>query len=121
MAQNSAKKLPQNILQADLEVFAGLKTIEGYKPANPLYEIAAIQTVKDEMEALQLRRFQLETEIDTVRDLTNKKENEMHERAIGATTSVEAQFGRDSNELQAVGKKKVSDYKKHKAKKPVPK
>ncbi len=121
MAQKAVKKLPQNILQSDLEVFAGLKTVENYRSVNPLYEVAALQIVKDEMEELQTRRFRLETELDTVRDLTNKKENEFHERTIGATTSVEAQFGRDSNELQAVGKKKLSDYKKHIAKKVAPK
>jgi hypothetical protein len=121
MAQKAVKKLPQNILQSDLEVFAGLKTVENYQSVNPLYEVAAIQIVKDEMEELQARLFRIETELSTVRDLTNKKENEFHERTIGAKTSVEAQFGRDSNELQAVGKKKVSEYKKHTIKKVIPK
>ncbi len=121
MAQKAVKKLAQNILQADLDAFTGLQTIAGYKPANSMYEVPALQTVKDEMDALQKQRLQLETQLATVRDLANKKENDFHELMIGAATSVEAQFGRDSNELQAVGRKKVSEFKRRKAKKPEPK
>lgn len=121
MTTNPNRKLSQNILQADLDAFAGLKTISGYRSTNPLYEVEAVQLVKTQMEELQTRLFQLETEVETVRDLTKKKENEFHDRIIGVSTAVETQFGRDSNELQAIGKKKLSEYKRRKAKKPEPK
>jgi hypothetical protein len=121
MAQNSNRKLPQDILLADLDAFTGLKTVSSYKPSNDNYKVENIQIVKDEMDNLQTQRLQLETQLAAVRDLANKKENEFHALIIGATTSVEAQFGRDSNELQAVGRKKLSEYKKRKAKKPEPK
>jgi hypothetical protein len=121
MAQNSNRKLPQEVLLADLDTFTGLKTVGGYKPSNENYRVENIQIVKDAMENLQTEQLQLETQLATVRNLANKKENEFHELMIGAATSVEAQFGRDSNELQAVGRKKLSDYKKRKAKKTEPK
>lgn len=115
MATN--RKLSNDILSDDANSFAGLKTITNYKPSNPLYTVEAIETVEEEMKQLQMQYVQLSTQVATVYDNMLKKEWEFHERTIGAKTSVAAQYGRDSDEVQIVGKKKISDYKKRGAQK----
>jgi hypothetical protein len=44
-------------------------------------------------------------------------ERDFHNAILGAKDQVKAQFGKDSNELQALGLKKASEYKRPSPKK----
>jgi hypothetical protein len=60
----------------------------------------------------------VEAELDTARDEATAAEWAFHNAMLGGKDQVKAQFGVDSNELQAVGLKKKSEYKSPKSKAP---
>ena len=111
MADKKTKPLSPKILQDDLDAFAALKNIVGYKPADPQYEIANGETAKSTMQNDEDTSAQAEAAADAARD--NKVDSQwgFHEFILGAKRQVVAQFGDSSNEKQAMGLKKKSEYK----------
>ena len=63
------------------------------------------------MEAKQAAETQAEAAFDAARDTATAAEWDYHNNILGATLQVAAQYGKDSNEYQAIGKKKTSEYK----------
>lgn len=111
MAKNETRKLKPSVLTKDLTDFAALKQITGYAPANAAYQITAIDADKTAMEAAADAMAQAEAALKTKRDEYVAATWKFHNSVDGGRTSVESQFGKDSNEVQAVGRKKTSEYK----------
>lgn len=111
MAKNETKRLRPAQVQTNKDSFAALKNIADYAPANPAYTIAKIQTSETGLN----NKAQLESQINAAaaaaRDDSVASEWEHHNLMLGARDQVVAQYGRDSNEAQAVGLKKKSEYK----------
>lgn len=118
MAKNQTVKLRPDVLAKDLEDFAALKDIPTYAPPNPAFTVAAIQANVDAMNAKAEQLAQVEALGKTVRDELVALQWTVHNSVDGGRDSVEAQYGNDSNELQAVGRKKKSEYKNRKPKPP---
>lgn len=114
------KRLPSTVLQADLDSFAALQAISTYNPMNNDYKLDSITDIKDQMEESQTTETQALAAANSARDNATAKEWEFHERMLGAKDQVKAQFGVNSNELQAIGLKKKSDYKTGRRKTPAP-
>lgn len=112
MAKNQTKPLPQATLEEDSAAIAACKKITGYTPANEL----CIQTALDAAETAvinnQVAYTQAKTAFETARDNLVGSEWARHNLVLNMRTQVKAQFGDDSNELQAVGLKKKSEYQK---------
>ena len=53
MADANTRPLSPGQLQADLDAFAALKNISGYKPANPAYEVANGDAAQTTMSAAE--------------------------------------------------------------------
>lgn len=111
MAKNQTNRLKPSILQADKDSFASLQANDRYAPANPKYAKDAITTVHGEMNTSQTTETQTAAAAAAARDNATAKEWEFHNLMLGAKDQVLAQFGRDSNEAQAIGLKKKSEYK----------
>jgi hypothetical protein len=111
MARNQSVRLNAANLEADRTSFAALQAVAGYAPANPAYAIAAITAAQNELTAAQQAEAQAAAALATARDETVAKEWAFHNLVLGAKDQVKAQFGRDSSEVQAVGLKRVSEYK----------
>jgi hypothetical protein len=60
----------------------------------------------------QLAEILAQQALATARDIACAAEWALHNAVLGARTQVRAQFGDDSNEVQAVGLKKASDRKR---------
>lgn len=105
------KRLPSTVLQADLDSFAALQAINTYNPINSNYNLESITEIKDQMEESHTIETQALAAANSARDNATAREWEFHERMLGAKDQVKAQFGVNSNELQAIGLKKKSDYK----------
>lgn len=110
MADNPTRRIPPTTLQADIESFAALQAIANYAPANAAYAVAAIVAAKQNMEAKQTAETQASAAYDAARDTAADTEWEFHKLITGAKTQVEAQFGPNSDEIQALGRKKKSEY-----------
>lgn len=111
MAKNQTRRMAPSILQADKDAFNALKVINSYAPANPAYAVAAIEASRAVMEAKQAAETQAEAAFDAARDAATAAEWDYHNNILGATMQVAAQYGKDSDEYHALGKKKTSEYK----------
>jgi hypothetical protein len=120
MAKNETVRIRPSVLQQDRDAFSALKGITGYTPANANFSVASITTVQGTLVAKREIEAQKEGEFDAARDVAVAAEWAFHNAILGAKDQVIAQFGDDSNELQALGLKKKSEFKSPspKAKKP---
>ncbi len=111
MAKNETRRLTPSVLQPDRDALSALQVMSGYKPANSDFTVAKIEASRQAMEAAQAAEVQAQAALDAARDAATKAEWDYHNNMLGAATQVAAQFGKDSNEYQSLGKKKTSEYK----------
>jgi hypothetical protein len=109
MANNQTRRVPPAILKADTDAFAALQAITNYSPANAVYAIPEITTLRQNMENARVAEAQAAAALAAARDVAVAREWDFHNAMLGVKTQVEAQFGPDSNELQSVGRKKKSE------------
>jgi hypothetical protein len=105
-------RLSPTVVQKDRDNLTLLKTFAGYQPANPAYSIALVEAKQAELDAAYAEELRKETEVATARDLTAAKEREYHALLIGVSEQVAAQYGKSSDEYQALGYKKKTEYKR---------
>lgn len=111
MAKNETRRLNPAQIQTNKTDFAALKNIATYAPVNPAYTLEKITTSNTELDASGETESQANAAAAAARDDRVAKEWEHHNLMLGARDQIVAQFGRDSNEAQAVGLKKKSEYK----------
>lgn len=116
MAKDQTKRLQPSILKADREAFDALKAITDYAPANPAYTVARIETSRTTMQEKQAEEAQAKAALDGARDRATAAEWEYHNNMLGATAQVAAQYDKNSDEYQSLGKKKPTEYKAPKRK-----
>jgi hypothetical protein len=110
MADESKRPRPAQISE-DETSFEALKAISNYAPANAAYTVAAIEQAHAEMLAAQGEEARADAAQKTARDTAAEKERKFHDLVGGSKDQVTAQYGRNSNEVQALGRKKSSEYK----------
>ena len=116
----SKRRLPPKERQKDLDAYAALDAIGDYTPANPAYAKVKAKAAKDAMQGLQTTELQSKAKYEGDRDNAVDGEWAFHEMMLGVDTQVIAQYGKDSNEVQSLGLKKKSEYKKGGKKTPKP-
>lgn len=120
MADKKTKQLSPKILQEDLDAYAGMEGVAGYKPSNASFASAVGQTIKQTMEGSQSKEVQDKAVADASRDKKVADEWEFHDFIRNMRIQMKAQFGENSDEVSAVGLKKKSEYKSPKPKKKTP-
>lgn len=111
MPKDRSRRLKPSILDADRESLTALANIPSYNPANPAYSAAALNTLQTEMVSTQATETQAVAAAAVARDAATAKEWAFHEAIIAMKDQVVAQFGRDSDQAQTVGRKKESERK----------
>lgn len=111
MAKVESRRIAPNVIEGDRNSLAALQAITTYKPANPAFSTEALTTALSALNNAQRAEAQALAAAATARDTAAKSEWEFHNLVLGMRDQVTAQFGRDSNEIQAVGLKKTSEYK----------
>jgi hypothetical protein len=111
MARNQSKRLPSGKIVADESGFAALQAITGYTPINPAYKLDAVKAAHAELENLRRAEAQAQAAMAAARESAVAKEWEFHNLMLGVKEQVIAQFGKDSDEVQALGLKRKSQYK----------
>jgi hypothetical protein len=111
MAKDESKRLTPSVLEADKTAFAALQAITNYAPANPAYTSAAVAAAHAELLAAQAAEAQMSAAAAAARDDTVAKEWNFHNLMLGVKDQATAQFGRNSNQVQSLGRKKPSEYK----------
>jgi len=112
MALDHSKPLKPSIIAADRESVAAVQGITDYAPANSDYTIQSLLAAQTEMDAKATTAAQAEAAYRTARDEATAATHRYHNKVIGMRDSVGAQYGKDSNQFQSVGRKKTTDYRK---------
>jgi hypothetical protein len=110
MAKDETRRIKPATLASDEESHAALKTITDYDPANPAYATSALDAARTAMDAAQVRETQALAAAATARDEAVAAEWSYHNLTLGMKDQVIAQYGRNSNEAQMVGRKKPSEF-----------
>ena len=111
MAKDQSRRLKPSILQADESGYSALRTIKSYTSINPTFSLDAITGARTTM--ADRRKIEAEAHVAaaTARVAAVEAEWDFHNLMLGVKAQVIAQFGLDSDELAALGRKKKSDYK----------
>ena len=112
MAVNQSRRLRAEELDADHEAVVAVQSMTSYKPLNPAYSAGMLMELNAARDAAQRAEIQALQALATARDIACAAEWSLHNAVLGARTQVRAQYGDDSNELQAMGLKKRSDRKR---------
>lgn len=112
MAKNETSPLPARKLTEDQEIYGAVKGIANYSPANQAYTVAALDAKRAELEGAFQTLAQAEAAAEAARDSLVAKQWEFHNLILGTKDQIVAQFGPDSDEVQAVKLKKKSEYKR---------
>jgi hypothetical protein len=111
MAKNENKRITQKILSADIEAYQALLNVTSYKPSNDKYALDKITASFAGMGTSQTEETQTAATAAEKKDAAIADEWTFHNNMLGVKIQVEAQFGNDSPQLQALGLKRKSDYK----------
>lgn len=111
MAKNETRRNSPQVISDDVNSLAALKGVEGYDPSNTDYTVAKLDAAKTAMDTARTAETQAEAALKAARDTANAKEWAFHNTVLGAKQQVVAQFGDDSDEAQAIGYKKKSEWK----------
>ena len=108
---NQSRRLSPSQIAEDEEAFAALKAIANYAPANPAYSLAAIEAAYQKLQDARTAEVQADAAAKAASDNVVEKQSNFHNLIQGTKDQVTAQFGRNSDEVQAIGLKKASEYK----------
>ena len=111
MSKTPKRRLPADVLQADLDCITALKMIKGYTPSNPADTLEAIEAIQTRVTAAEDHEFHLGNSYAAARDDTTDLQHLRHDRVKSIKNQIRAQFGDDSNEVAAIGLKKSSERK----------
>ena len=113
MAKDQNRRLNPKEVQDDLSVLDAIVALTPtYTPANAQFSVVNLQSAKTAMTGAQATETQKQGEVDAARDAANAKEWAFHNAILEAKKQVAAQYGSDSDQVQAIGLKKKSEYKK---------
>jgi hypothetical protein len=118
---NNSKPIAPSILAADRESLTALADIPTYAPANQAYTKEALTALQTDSDNKAAASVQADATAKAKRDDAVASAWAFHNGIVGMRDSVGAQFGKDSNEFQRVGRKKTTEYKKPTRKPKTPK
>jgi len=119
MAKDQTRRLSPAVRAEDLDTLERLKTIANYKPANPALTKEACETVVNDMHTAQGDEEQTAALLDQKRALAIEREWARHNTAVAVRDAIEVQFGKNSVEVQMIGRK-TEDQRKRPTRKQKP-
>jgi hypothetical protein len=115
-----SRRLRPEQLADDKAALDALKTLTDYAPQNPTYAVDGLTDSQNAMLAEQALETQMRVAWENQRDRAVAAEHKFHDDMIGSYDAVKGQYGRDSAQVQAMGRKRVSEYKRPARKKATP-
>jgi hypothetical protein len=108
---NQTRRMKPELIATDEDGLAALQGMTGYAPVNQAYAVASIASAHAALQSAWTEEAQAEAALAGARDNSVAAEWTFHNLILGAKDQVIAQFGRDSNEVQALKLKKSSERK----------
>ncbi|MGB7250774.1 MAG: hypothetical protein WBC73_17700 [Phormidesmis sp.] len=107
-----SRRIAAKTLSADVVSYHGLATIPDYIPTRAEATPEGIQAAYDTMLEKQKREAEAVATVKAATDASRQAEVEFHAAILAMKESVRGQFGSNSDEAQAIGYKKKSEYKR---------
>ncbi len=107
MAKTS--RLNPTLMSGDIAALDAIAEMPDFKPANPEYKAEALEALRQDMLSKQSIDAAAQRAAAAARDDAAEAERVFHDTIVGAKLAVKAQYGKDANEVQAVGFKKASE------------
>ena len=111
-------RLDPDIVAEDEAAYNNLVTFADYTPSNAKFELAIGRKTKSTFDTARAAEDVARRTYEAARDAAAAAEQALHDYIVGVRTQVEAQYGPDSDQLQSLGRKKKSEYKKSTGRKP---
>ena len=112
MAKDQTVRLRPTYLEADLTACTALIGMPEYEPQDPSYSRDSLEAKQARMRAAQAEEIRLRGALKAARDAAVAAEWDFHNAVLGAKWEVTAQFGDDSEQVQALGLKRKSEYRR---------
>jgi hypothetical protein len=112
MSSTQSRRINPALLRADLDAQVALASISDYKPANPDFSLEIIQEALQAVRDARDGEILAQTAVDTARDAAAAAEWRFHEVMLGVKDQIIAQYGKNSDQVQALGLKKKMEYKR---------
>ena len=103
------KRIPQSILDADIETLRALSGIDGYTPHNAAYSLESAMAALQRMSEFETALIHAENAVAAARSALLNERSTVHKIALGAKDEAIVLFGPDSDQIVALGMKKKSD------------
>ncbi|MFN6516405.1 MAG: hypothetical protein RMY29_018145 [Nostoc sp. CreGUA01] len=117
--QNTTRRLRPQLISEDVSSWHGLQTISTYETNRGDASAAKLQQAYQAMLDQQQAETEKQTLYRAAADAARLAEWEFHNAVLAMKQVVRGQYGLDSDQAQAVGLKKKSDYKRPSRKKSV--
>ncbi len=109
MAIRESKRLSPTILQADRDAYTALSAFGGYRPANPACARERLAQILEEVRLAREKELSVANALAAARDASRQAEWRFHNAMLDVKAQVIAQYGVNSDEVQALGLKKKSE------------
>ena len=109
---NETRQLPPATLADDKAAVAACKKITTYTPQKAEFNQTALDASETALKPLEDDFTQKKTAFEGARDDLVTAQWHRHNLVLGMRGQIKSQFGENSNEVQSVGLKKKSEYKK---------
>jgi hypothetical protein len=107
-----SRRVSQKVITADIAAYHGLSTVVGYIPIRSEATPVGIKDAYEVMLEKQKKETELATQLKASTDAARQAEVNFHSTVLAMKESIRGQFGPNSDEAQAVGYKKKSEYKR---------
>lgn len=108
-----SRRVSAKTVSADIESFHGLGAVPNYIPVRNEATPEALKAAYEAMVVKQRQEIELIAKTKAAADAARQAEVEFHDAVMAMKESVRGQFGPNSDEVQAIGYKKKSEYKRH--------
>lgn len=112
MARKNARRLSSAELEADEAVITALKSLVNYEAAAGMPTVAELDALNAKVAARQQDEQTANIKAGTARDAAIVVEWERREAVMRTKAQVVAKYGRDSDEVKAIGLKRQIDRKR---------
>ena len=112
MATNPTYRLSSSVIEADKDALLALQDLIDYAPVNSKHSVQALLALKEAMERAEEAELRAQKAQAAARDIAINATWDFHKALQGAKAQVIAQYGDDSQAVQAIGLKKSSDRKR---------
>ena len=109
---NFSRRIPNKTISADITAYHGMGAISNYVSIRPEASAKNLERAYESMISMQKNEAELTANMKSAADAARQAEAEFHAAVLAMKESVRGQFGPNSDEAQAVGYKKKSEYKR---------